>query len=66
MTDKQKLKSLEQKMARLQKWYPDFDLKAASRHLSAIQKYFNLQQEHFLLKFDMEHCEKCGKKYKPD
>ena len=62
MTDKQKLRSLEQKMARLQKSYPDFDLKTASRNLSAIQKYFDLQQEHFHLKFNMEHCKNCGKK----
>ena len=62
MTDKQKLKSLEKKMERLQKWYPDFNLKEASRHISSIQKYYELQQQHFMLKFEMEHCQACGKK----
>lgn len=62
MTDKQKLRSLEQKMARLQKWYPDFDLNEATRHLNEIQKYNDLKQQFFWLKFNMEHCEKCGKK----
>ena len=62
MTDKQKLRSLEQKMARLQKWYPDFDLKEASQYLAGIQKYSELQNEYFLLKFYMEHCQYCGKK----
>lgn len=62
MTPKQKLRSIEKKMERVQNWYPDFDLKQASRHLSGIQKYYELRQEHFDLKFEIEHCPTCGKK----
>lgn len=62
MTPKQKLKSLEKKMERVQKWYPDFDLKQASRYIAGIQKYHELQMEHFYLKFKIEHCSQCGKK----
>lgn len=62
MTPKQKLRSLEKKMERLQEWYPNFDLKVASRHLTGIQKYYVLQMEYFKLKFEIEHCSQCGKK----
>lgn len=62
MTPRQQLRSLEKKMERVQKWYPDFNLKQASRHLSGIQKYHDLQMEHFHLKFEIEHCQTCGKK----
>jgi len=62
MTPKQKLKSIEKKMERVQKWYPDFDLKEASRYISGIQQYQKLSQEYFFLKFQIEHCQTCGKK----
>lgn len=64
MTPKQKLRSLEKKMERLQKWYPDFDLKHASRHITGITKYHELERECFYLKFKIEHCQTCGKKLK--
>ena len=64
MTPKQKLRSLEKKMERLQKWYPDFDLKHASRHITGITKYHELERECFYLKFEIEHCQTCGKKLK--
>ena len=51
-------------MERLQKWYPDFDLKHASRHITGITKYHELERECFYLKFEIEHCQTCGKKLK--
>jgi hypothetical protein len=62
MTPKQKLKSLERKMATIQKEYPEIDLVITSRFFWAVEKYFKLKQEHFLLEFEINHCEKCGKK----
>lgn len=38
------------------------DIKLASRHFFDIEKYYKLEREHFMLKFEIEHCEKCGKK----
>jgi len=61
MTDKQKLKSIEKKMQRLQDNNP-IDLKEASRYIHDIQKYYNLRQEHFHLEFSINHCNTCGKK----
>ena len=61
MTPKQKLKSIEKKMDRLQKWHPDIDLKEVSRHFAGIEKYHKLQMEHFHLKFEIEHCPTCYK-----
>jgi len=62
MTPKQKLKSIERKMKRLQLNNPNIDLKIASQYFLDIQKYYELGREHFFLKFDIEHCGKCGKK----
>ncbi|MFY7937579.1 MAG: hypothetical protein ACOVOQ_09385 [Flavobacterium sp.] len=62
MTDKQKLKSLELKMQRIEKNYPEIDFKIVSKRFYEIRKYNQLREEHFHLKFVMEHCEKCGKK----
>ena len=62
MTPKQKLKSLEKKMVRLQANNPDIDLKEASRYFGDIERYFKLRQEHFFLKYEIEHCKACGKK----
>ena len=63
MTPKQKLKSLELKMKRLQERNPDHDLKIASRYFHDIQRYYELSQQHFRLKFEIEHCQTCGKKF---
>lgn len=60
MTPKQKLKSLEQKMQRLKRM--DFDIEEASRHFHDVERYYKLQREHFFLKFEIEHCQTCGKK----
>lgn len=60
MTPKEKLRSLEKKMQRLE--IPNFDIKEAARHFGSIQLYWNLQREHFFLKFEIEHCKTCGKK----
>ena len=62
MTPKQKLKSLEKKMERLQANNPDIDLQKATRYFGDIEKYYKLQREHFFLKFELEHCQSCGKK----
>jgi hypothetical protein len=62
MTPKQKLKSLEKKMERIQNWSPEFDFKNACRYIESIKKYHELQKEHFILKFDIEHCQTCRKK----
>lgn len=62
MTDKQKLKSLENKMKRLQLRNIEIDLKVTSRYLGDIERYSKLKNEHFHLQFDMEHCQTCGKK----
>ncbi len=62
MTDKQKLKSLELKMQRIERNNPEIDFKFVSKRFFDIKKYNELRQEHFHLKFEMEHCKKCGKK----
>jgi len=64
MTDKQKLKSLEKKMQRIEDRNPEIDIKHVSRFVRDIELYYDLRQEHFHLKFNMEHCQSCGKKYK--
>ena len=60
MTPKQKIRSFEQKMKRLES--PDFDIKEATKHFQNIEKYYKLEREHFWLKFEIEHCQTCGKK----
>lgn len=66
MTDKQKLKSIEKKMMRIQdQKHITIDLKEASRFFHDIERYYKLRQEHFFLQFKIEHCQTCGKKLKP-
>ena len=62
MTPKQKLKSIEKKMERLQFNNDKINLQQASRYFADIQKYYELEKEHFFLKFQIEHCQTCGKK----
>lgn len=62
MTDRQKLKSIERKMKRIQNNNPDFDLEKLRQVYPDLERYMKLNQEHFFLKFNIEHCEKCGKK----
>lgn len=62
MTQKQKLRSIEKKMERLQKNNPNIVLKDAIRYFGDIERYFKLEHEHFFLKFEIEHCKTCGKK----
>jgi hypothetical protein len=63
MTPKQKLKSIEKKMQRIQDQENiDIDLNDACKHFFDIERYFRLRQEHFILKFELEHCNTCGKK----
>lgn len=63
MTPKQKLRSIEKKMERLQSNNKTIDMKESARHFVDIERYFKLQQEHFFLKFEIEHCPTCYKKY---
>lgn len=62
MNPKQKLKSIEKKMDRLQKNNPEVDMVLSARYFHDIQRYYELRQEHFHLKFQIEHCQTCGKK----
>jgi hypothetical protein len=62
MTPKQKLRSIEKKMQSLETRNLSIYIKLASRCFGDIQRYYNLEREHFFLKFEIEHCEKCGKK----
>ena len=62
MTPKQKLKSIEKKMDRLQINNPDVDMIVASRRFLDIKRYYELSRDHFFLKFEMENCKTCGKK----
>jgi|LakMenEpi05May12_1017382.scaffolds.fasta_scaffold03965_2 hypothetical protein len=62
MTPKQKLKSIEKKMERLQFNNDKLNLEQASRYFLDIERYHKLEREHFFLKFEMEHCNTCGKK----
>lgn len=62
MTPKQKLKSIEKKMERIQENNYNIDLEYVVKIFSDIERYYKLKQEHFVLKFNLEHCEKCGKK----
>jgi hypothetical protein len=62
MTEKQKLKSIEKKMATIQKNNLEIDFKLTTRSFLSIENYYKLDREHFFLKFEMEHCSKCGKK----
>jgi hypothetical protein len=62
MTPKQKLKSIEKKMERLQFNNDRINLQQASRYFADIKKYYELEREHFFLKFQIEHCQTCGKK----
>ena len=61
MTPKQKLKSIEKKMQRLQQNNPEIDLKVVSRYLADIERYAKLKNEHFHLQFEIEHCPTCFK-----
>ena len=62
MTPKQKLKSIEKKMQRIEINNPEVDFKIASRKFFDIERYCKLEREHFFLKFEMEHCKTCGNK----
>ena len=64
MTPKQKLKSIENKMKRLQDKNPEIDLKEVCRYFGDIDNYLKLRNQHFMLKFEIEHCQTCGKKFK--
>ena len=64
MTEKQKLRSLENKMERMQKKYPDINFEDGCKNFFKIKEYFEIKQEHFHLKFTLEHCSECGQRYK--
>lgn len=62
MTPKQELRSITKKMERLQKNNIEIDMKSASRRFLDIKKYYELDRAKFFLEFNLNHCEKCGKK----
>ena len=62
MTPKQKLRSLEKKMERIEKANVQVNFPFVSKHIIDIKKYSELQREHFYLKYEIEHCRTCGKK----
>lgn len=62
MTPKQKIKSAEKKIQRLQNNNPDVDLQKLVKYLPELEKFQKLTLELFHLKFDFEHCQSCGKK----
>lgn len=62
MTEKQKLKSIEKKMKRIEINNPEVDFALTSKYFYDIERYFKLRHEHFFLKFEIEHCKTCGKK----
>ena len=49
-------------MERLQTNNPDIDMKVAYSKFLDIERYYKLSREHFFLKFEIEHCQTCGKK----
>ena len=65
MTPNQKLRSIEKKMERIQDSMPFFDFKKATRNICEVNRYSELSNQHFHLKFEIEHCITCGKKIKP-
>jgi hypothetical protein len=62
MTPKQKLKSIEKKMERLQFNNDRINLQQASRYFADIKRYNELEREQSFLKFQIEHCQTCGRK----
>lgn len=62
MTPKEKLKSIEKKMERLQNKHPEIELKEICRYFGDIDSYVKLRNQHFMLEFEINHCSKCGKK----
>ena len=65
MTPKQKLKSIENKMDRISNANPLVNFYEASRYFSEVKKYYELRHEHFMLQFEIENCQTCGKKLNP-
>ena len=62
MTPKQKVKSIEKKMERIQENNYNIDLDYVCQRFSDIERYYKLKIELFHLEFNLNHCEKCGKK----
>ena len=62
MTPKQKIRSIKKKMERLQENNYNTDLDYVCRIFGDIERYYKLKQELFHLEFNLNHCEKCGKK----
>jgi len=60
MTPKQKLKSIEKKMQRIEDKVPNIE--AMMRFRADIEEYHTLWFEHFTIKWNLEHCQTCGKK----
>ena len=59
---RKKIISIKGKLARIKKNNPDIDFEQARKNFRDIENYYKLSQELFFLKFELEHCQKCGKK----
>ena len=53
MTPKQKLRSIEKKMERIQNSMPFFDFTQSTINIFEINRYAELSKEHFYLKFEI-------------
>lgn len=57
-----KIRSIKSKMERLQKNNENIDLNNVCQRFYDIERFYKLKQELFHLEFNLNHCEKCGKK----
>lgn len=62
MTPKQKIKSNKLKMQRIKKNNPEIDFDKIHKNYKEIKRYNDLFQDNFWIEFELNHCEKCGKK----
>lgn len=62
MTEKQEIRSIKKKMERLQERNYNIDLDYVCQRFGDIESFYKLKQELFLKEFNLNHCEKCGKK----
>ena len=59
---RKKITSIKGKLARIKKNNPDVDFEKCRKDFLKIEAYYKLSQELFFLKFELEHCQTCGKK----
>lgn len=64
MNKKAELRRLEKKLEKLQQRYPDIPLRDYDLK-KTINEYLEADLKAFHLRFEIEHCQTCGKKLKP-